>query len=116
MAALKSADMVGTGLDEPGIQAWLSLKKGKECLVAGVKGVPTHFTVIQDGNCPAQLSSSELVTVTAVREGEKVTFMGQSVVAPLEVEHVAGCLADLEARHRWSLYNEFYYLEQCGAI
>ena len=50
------------------------------------------------------------------RNPRQVTFMGQSVVAPVEVEHVAGCLADLEARHRWSLYNEFYYLEQCGAI
>ena len=45
------------------------------------------------------------------RNPRQVTFMGQSVVAPVEVEHVAGCLADLEARHRWSLYNEFYDLD-----
>ena len=94
--ALSAAGLVGRNLDEAGVKSWLAGHAGKECAVGPVRGVPSHFTVVQDGNCPHRESEQQL-QVCAVREGEKVTYLQTSVVVPLHEEGEAEVCASQDA-------------------
>ena len=79
---LDKAGLVGKGLDEAGVRAWLADKAGKECAVGRVRGVPSHWTVIQDGSCPHRENEQPL-QVCSVRDGEQVTYSQKSLLIPL---------------------------------
>ena len=90
--ALNAAGLVGKDLDEAGIRTWLANKAGKECAVGRVRGLPSHWTVVQDGNCPLRDNEQPLL-ISSIREGEKVTYLQKSVVVPLHEEGQAEALA-----------------------
>ncbi|CAE7313191.1 Acly [Symbiodinium sp. CCMP2456] len=90
--ALTAAGLVGKDLDEAGIRTWLADKAGKECAVGRVRGLPSHWTVIQDGSCPLRDNEQSLL-ISSVREGENVTYLQNSVVVPLHEEGQAETLA-----------------------
>eukprot|EP00435_Cladocopium_sp_Y103_P000097 s722_g1.t1 len=70
---------------------WLRAHRGKESTVQGVKGVPTHFVAVEEvAAATTQPSGAEVLSVAAVREGEKVTYQNTSTVVPIELEDVAG--------------------------
>ena len=90
--ALTAAGLVGKDLDEAGIRTWLADKAGKECAVGRVRGLPSHWTVVQDGNCPLRDNEQPLL-ISSIREGENVTYLQKSVVVPLYEEGQAETLA-----------------------
>eukprot|EP00930_Biecheleria_cincta_P016979 TRINITY_DN13627_c0_g1_i1.p1 TRINITY_DN13627_c0_g1~~TRINITY_DN13627_c0_g1_i1.p1 ORF type:complete len:1043 (-),score=190.41 TRINITY_DN13627_c0_g1_i1:246-3374(-) len=81
---LRDAGLIGAGLDEGAVCDWLAKHGGKECTVAGVKGVPTHFVVIQDGDRPNGSAASDTLLVRAVRQGEEVVHRGKTSLVPLD--------------------------------
>lgn len=68
----------------------LELQRGKESTVQGVKGVATHFVAIEVTTSTVRDEPAEVLSVAAVREGEKVTYQNTSTVVPIELEDVAG--------------------------